>query len=277
MEQKIYFVVPGVQKGGTTYLYEMLRQHPEIFLSQTKELDHFTRSTDVAAYEANFSNAHDAKCYGDISPQYLSDDVALERIAAYRPDAKLIILLRHPIERMISHLQMELKRGLISSLEDVLDLPEVEIRDTYYYKNSNYVRQLKTVRQHFPEDQILIVKSEILSKHSAKTLKKMFKFLGLTNHQFVPYDVNGKVHQAGEYRFKAVPLVINFLQARLRTYKKLVYRIIPKSFLHWIVFKIETGWNTKRSAKQSLTDAQSTKLGAVFKESLVIWHGIPDV
>src|SRR5690606_19149476 len=112
------FLVIGAQKAGTTWLYDVLRRHPDIFLPETKELsyfcqldsdgnelNHFSR-LDLAWYEGFFSAQDTETAIGEISPMYLCDEMAPRRIASTFPSIKLIAALRDPVERAASEYWM---------------------------------------------------------------------------------------------------------------------------------------------------------------------------
>jgi hypothetical protein len=279
LKHKKFFVVPGVQKGGTTFLYEMLKQHPEICLPSVKELAHFGCSSSAVLYERNYAALMSESCYGDVSPQYLPDYDALQNIYRYRNDAQLIVLIRHPIDRMLSHLKMELKRGTISSLDSILNLSETELRSTDYFLNSNISAHLHYLFSIFPSEQVVLFRSEALSADPISTLRRVYEFLGLTKLDFVPTGVDKKIHRAGAYRIKFVPRLLNYLQPRLRAKKELVYKLIPQKIFHRMIFKIETEWNVGREklSDYQLTEIQRAKLEQLLGEDIEVWNGIPDL
>jgi hypothetical protein len=113
------FVVIGTQKGGTTFFYELLSNHPLVRPAVTKELHFFDRNK-------NFDKGVDwyRRCLpeservdgqrtvtGESSPSYLFSAQAPARMAEVIPDAKLVALLRNPIDRAYSHYQMQVRRG----------------------------------------------------------------------------------------------------------------------------------------------------------------------
>src|SRR5207244_732601 len=103
------FLMIGSMKAGTTSLYEYLRTHPQVFMSERKELDYFTtgidRGLDRDWYEGCFERADGARAVGEASTGYTKfpthRDVAA-RVAALLPDVRLIYMIRNPIERMRS-------------------------------------------------------------------------------------------------------------------------------------------------------------------------------
>src|SRR6202008_942129 len=117
----ITFLIAGVQKGGTTALYDYLADYPDVALSRVKELHFFDdealawRAPDSRAYHAQFDPAlfttASGRICGEATPIYLYWPNALERIAAYNPAMRLIVTLRDPVQRAWSHWRMEYARG----------------------------------------------------------------------------------------------------------------------------------------------------------------------
>lgn len=132
------FLVIGAEKSGTTWLFDVLARHPDIYLPDTKELSFFNhhetnlKTSDYFAnlglpwYEAFYANFREEIAAGDVSPMYLCDDMAPERIAATIPSARLIVILRDPVERAISHYWMaHNKRHVTESLQEVVSTRKI--------------------------------------------------------------------------------------------------------------------------------------------------------
>lgn len=118
------FIV-GAAKAGTTSLYAYLAQHPEVYMSPVKEPHFFSKVTpskeqehfipvvnDEKQYLALFNNAKGAKVIGEASPSYLWDLNTAERIFEKSPNARIIIILRDPVERAYSHYLMDVRDGI---------------------------------------------------------------------------------------------------------------------------------------------------------------------
>lgn len=111
-ERKVEFLVAGVQKGGTSALFEYLRDLPGLQLPAVKEVHFFDDEDgvdwarpDYRRYHAAFSD--DGRLWGEATPIYSYWPNCLDRIAAYNPAMKLILIFRDPIERAWSHWKME--------------------------------------------------------------------------------------------------------------------------------------------------------------------------
>jgi hypothetical protein len=98
------FLVLGTQKGGTTTLHHLLRQHPDVFLPSVKEVHFFSLhyGKGAAWYGEHFRGAQPQQRCGEITPYYLFHPEAPGRIHQLLPKARLIILLRDPVERLLS-------------------------------------------------------------------------------------------------------------------------------------------------------------------------------
>ena len=107
------FIIIGVQKGGTTSLFNYLSQHPQISLSRVKEVHYFDVGYQfgVEWYQQFFPLEKDrhGKLVGEASPYYIFHPLAAQRIKQDLPSIKIIILLRNPIVRAYSNFQMQLR------------------------------------------------------------------------------------------------------------------------------------------------------------------------
>ena len=191
---RVTFLIAGVQKGGTTALFDYLGDYGDIALSDAKELHFFDDESrdwaapDYAAYEARFPDPAGRPC-GEATPIYSYWPGALARIAAYNPAIKLILMLRDPVARAWSHWRMETARGAEAQPFDwcirqgrqrLFDTePWGHHRAFSYVERGFYGEQLDRVFGLFPREQVLILKSEALRADPAITLGEVRRFLGL--------------------------------------------------------------------------------------------------
>src|SRR5215208_2410643 len=111
------FVVLGTQKGGTSFFYTLLTEHPLVRRAAAKELHFFDNkfAEGVGWYRRCFSEGEQVDGHrtitGEASPSYLFEQQVPERMAQIVPEARLIALLRNPVDRAYSHYQMEVRRG----------------------------------------------------------------------------------------------------------------------------------------------------------------------
>jgi sulfotransferase family protein len=175
------FLVIGAPKAGTTSLYHYLREHPEIYMPETKEVDFFVAGRNwprgVEWYERQFKAANGARATGEASPRYAMYPLhpgIPERISGLLPDVQLVYLVRNPVKRMISHYL-----HFVRSLKEDRP-PEVALlKRPDYVSCSRYAMQIERYLEHFRRDQLLVVVSERMYEQRAPTLAAIFEFLGV--------------------------------------------------------------------------------------------------
>jgi len=198
----IQFVIGGVQKGGTTALAQFMARHPQIALPQNKEAhvfdapgfdERWTPAQIDARYATHFTQAADAALHGDATPIYCFHPTFVKRIAAYNPKMRWILLLRHPVERAISHYHMERRRHQETwPLWPALLLERWRLRGHWqdfsehsplrrhsYRARGDYARQLETLYAHFPPEQVLLLRTKALAEQPEQTLAQIWSFLGI--------------------------------------------------------------------------------------------------
>ena len=212
------FLILGAQKAATTALYAYLRWHPGITGPSWKEVSYFDRhyARGEAWYRANLPalprhwlverRRGRRPLVGEASPSYLFHPLAPERAAGLIPSARLIAVLRNPVDRAFSHFQHEVALGREPlSFEDALDREEermrgeVErmIRDPSYFSHAwwnhtyvargRYAEQLERWFAVFPRAQLLVLFSEELLENPAAGYARALEFLGADRHQLSSY------------------------------------------------------------------------------------------
>ena len=191
---QVTFVIAGVQKGGTTALFDYLGDYPDVALSDVKEVHFFDdeaqdwSAPDIAAYHAHFPAADGRPC-GEATPIYSYWPGALERICAYNPAMKLIVALRDPVQRAWSHWRMEYARGVETrpfawcirqGRQRLFDAePWGHHREVSYVERGFYGEQVERLLGLFPREQLLILTAEDLRARPGETLGQVRGFLGL--------------------------------------------------------------------------------------------------
>lgn len=202
------FLVIGAQKAGTTALYAYLRWHPEITGPSWKEVSFFDRHwwRGEAWYRGQFPLRASGRLVGEASPSYLFHPLAPERARALVPEAKLVALLRDPVERAYSQYQHEVALGREPlSFEDALDAEEERTRgeverlvaDPHYFSRAwwdhtyatrgLYAEQLERWLAVYPREQLLVLTTDELGERTAKTYAAVLSFLGAAPHALEEY------------------------------------------------------------------------------------------
>jgi hypothetical protein len=206
------FIVIGAWKAGTTSLYRYLKQHPQIYMSPIKETNFFalmggksdlvgvrtkeiSRSiTKIEDYLTLFRGVSNEEAIGEVSPRYLYSPKACERIRQYIPGAKLIVILRDPVERAYSSYLMYVSFGI----ESCTNFSEaIKDRQTWGYHGPPgfYYEQIKRYFKTFNQDHIRLYLYDDWETKNPEILKDIFRFLGVDDtfvpEVFVRYEVSG--------------------------------------------------------------------------------------
>lgn len=208
------FLGIGVQKGGTTTLQRLLEQHPDLFLPKQKELHYFSLhyGKGEAWYRQQFADARADQHCGEITPYYVFHPEAPARIHALLPKAKLILLLRDPVERALSQFAhsrrlglepLELEQALKAEEERLEGAEEVLAADDgchrshqehSYLARSRYEIQLERWLSLFPREQLFLCRSEELFEQPEQLWAELLAFLQL---QDVPLPLKGRKSHVG--------------------------------------------------------------------------------
>jgi hypothetical protein len=202
------FLILGAQKAGTTALYAYLRWHPQITGPSFKEVSFFDRhyARGERWYRAHLPARHRARIVGEASPSYLFHPLAPGRVAQLLPNARLIALLRSPVDRAFSHYQHEVALGREPlSFEEAIDREdarmqgEVEhmLRDPEYFSEAwwnytylargRYAEQLERWFESFPRGRLLVLLTDELAADPAGTHRRVLDFLGVEPRELPSY------------------------------------------------------------------------------------------
>ncbi len=179
------FFVVGASKSGTTALWKALSQHPDVFMSPVKEPRFFSGNGSSHEYLSLFAAANGQRAIGESSGDYLPSAEAARRIRRNIPDAKLIALLRQPVERAHSHYWYRVRRGdeRARSFEHALAREETLGVGAppwqYYRRRGFYHSQLSAYLALFPREQLSIHLYEDWCDSPHRTLRELFTFLGV--------------------------------------------------------------------------------------------------
>ena len=199
---KFNLFIVGVQKGGTTALATFLQETPRICVPKIKELHLFDRLDlpiseirNILKTTEDLAENMGCKHLCDATPVYILSDKYLDRIREYNEQAKILVILRDPVERALSQYFMEKNRGrekapmLWAFVLEPLRLgvfshfskayKDKAHRRYTYAKRSKYTEQIATLRNIFSDDNIFILTNSDLRDHHQETLKAIYKFLGL--------------------------------------------------------------------------------------------------
>jgi hypothetical protein len=191
------FVGVGASKSGTTSLARWLEQHPGVYVTPAKELRFFTlhwdRGTDW--YAGCFADAA-GRPAGEFTPDYLNDATAVERIAQTLPDAQLLVCLREPVSRLLSHYWHQRLRG-----SERRPLLEAVAEHADYVSRGDYLPQLQRVGAHYSREQVHVVLFDDLRDTPDEAFASTCRFLGVDD-AVRPEDLGQAFNTASSFRSK---------------------------------------------------------------------------
>lgn len=243
------FLLLGAQKSGTKTLMHYLYQHPQVWQPAWREMRFFSQENPLKPekYQAYFKDCPITTITGESTPDYLFAPYTAARIKQMLPDARLIVLLRDPAERAISHYYHNCRKGreslpLMAALDAEATRCRVRLTDGpwpadslhfAYYERGLYLQQLQQYWAQFDAEQMLILHSQDLWQRPQVTFDQVCDFLHIKRHQ--PDDRVAKGY--GGYQNKADPDRAIALARLRQQYAEPNQQLFDKLDVNW-------GWNT---------------------------------
>ena len=243
------FVVIGSTKSGTTSLHYYLIQHPGIISERNVHFFEYMQTNSIEWYRAYFPT----KAYknfkkltvGEQTATYLSHPLIPKRIHTTIPNAKLIVVLRNPVDRAYSNYTHQVREGIEKrTFEEAIksELKRIEIcKNNSEYKINNddfsnhvifsylrhgiYVDFIKAWMEFFTKEQFLILPTYDLNNNRAKFLKQVFDYLNVQNFEIK--DVERQ--NVGEYK-KLDKSMRKFLVDYYRPHNERLFKLLEKNF-----------------------------------------------
>lgn len=216
--QRPSFVIVGAQRCGTTSMYHYLTAHPQVCAALTKEVHYFDVNYDRGPdwYAAHFITRHRAQLRsrslgrrvvtGEASPYYMYHPHALRRMHELLPDVKVVVMLRDPAQRAVSHYSHERAKGFeTAELPDALRMEDTRLageeeklasdpsyrsfahQHYSYLGRGNYLPQLQRLHEFYPAEQVFIVNSNDFYREPDTTYHALLEFLELDGHTLPTY------------------------------------------------------------------------------------------
>jgi hypothetical protein len=218
------FICVGAGKAGTTWLWDMLRRHPDVFLPQEKELHWFNdisydgpdvrnpnHAKPLSWYLGFFREARPGQVCGEISPSYLWSDTAPELIHRFDPAMRILVILRDPVERLFSSYLFGRQVGQIGaiSFEEALE------RFPHLLERAPACRSVERYLDLFGRAQVHVVLYDDVVADPAGVVRGVQRFIGVPEQ--VPADVSSRRNVTGASRFPRTTMAL--MQGRMRLRK----------------------------------------------------------
>ena len=278
MDVKPNFFIVGAPRCGTTALYSYLRQHPDVFLPDYKEPHFFNTDMnsggairDDAEYLALFASARDQARIGEASVYYLSSQAAPERIKSFCPTAKIVVMLRNPVDAVDAlHAHQ-----VAAWLEDVWDLEQAlalegerkrglhipawmnDPHKLFYRQTVNFAAQLRIYSKVFGWENLHVIIYDDFKRDTAAAFRQTCTFLGVTPDIQLEFPV---VWSNPSFRSRALARFVRRPPGLLR---RLGRMIIPGRTRAKVVNALNT-WNSVRAPRQPMPVDLRNRLTAEF-------------
>jgi hypothetical protein len=204
------FLIIGAMRSGTTSLARYLGAHPDVFMAPQKEVHFFDRNFQLGPdwYRSQFQ-ADGALMIGEATQTYLFESTAPERMAGLIPEARLIAILRDPVDRAYSHYMLNRAQGSEwLTFEAALEVEAsrltsgdlVATRMFSYVRRGLYLQQLLEVCRWFPRAQLHVMLFDDLRDRPAETYRSLCEWLGLA--PFSPPNLGEQLN--AHIRFRSI-------------------------------------------------------------------------
>lgn len=190
-KNEITFLMVGCQRCGSTWTYEALKEHPEVYLPDSKQTHFFDESFEngMGWYLEHFDGISDKHiAVGEVATSYCLPEV-IPKVASELPDIKIIMAMRGPVERAYSYYRSRAPHEDWKNFEDALLCePEITAR-------GQYIDQIEILLQHYNRKEILFLVYDDLKTDERAYIRSVYSFLGV-NPDFEPSVIGNPVRAA---------------------------------------------------------------------------------
>jgi len=239
---KVDFFIVGAPKSGTTSLYNYLDQHHSITMSSVKEPNYFSFTeiedqklyyktkhiSTLDKYHSLFNFKNGSCLFGEASVSYLYYKDIASRIKKYNEDAKIIIILRDPVERAVSHYNMDKRLGFVKTdLKSILDDVSLKNHMLFYQQYIQlgfYYLQVKRYIDVFGKENICVMKYDDLNNDNKEFTNKILGFLDLDVDNKIDFDTPYNSYKSSSNQLVNILYSVSFM-------RKIISLFFPNSML----------------------------------------------
>lgn len=205
------FFIVGMPRSGTTSMYTYLKQHPDIYLAVYKEPNFFCKDLtqshynvqEPELYDSLFTHAGDKKCIGEGSVWYLTSKIAAVEIKKFTPAAKIIIMLRNPVDMIYSlhGLYVRTQNEDTADFQQALEMQSLRMKGfsipqncyfpegLFYTEVAKYHDKIKRFIDVFTRDNIHVILFDDFSQNTAQCYRDTLEFLGVDTNFQAEFDL----------------------------------------------------------------------------------------
>lgn len=261
------FLCLGVQKAGTTWLHKVLEEHPQIFVArgdEDKDTRFFSHFYDYGYewYERHFEPGRAAALRGEVSTSYFYSKDAPERVRRYRPDMRLLVCLRNPLDRLISNHRHEIRIGHVTGENRLLE--NGLANNPSYVEQSLYATQLARWLEAFPLSSFHVLVFEEVFAAPETAIRGVYEFLGV-DAAFRPPSLHEKVNQGRIPRSRFADGALRFAARGLR---RIGLGTLVDSAKRAGVKEINSASGTRAASYTTLDPATRRELEKLFAQDI---------
>ena len=228
------FIGIGAQKAGTSWVYSCLYEHPDI-CAPVKEIHFFSRPRyrkGLAYYESHWKNCESHLKRGEYSTSYLYSEETPERIAEAYPDAKLIAILRHPLERAYSQYRNAIKAGEIA---DTVTFAAYQAEEVSALEQGRYNQQLERYVAAGLERNLLVLLYDDIVSDPQESIAKIYRHIGVDS-AFMPPSLHARVNVARTPKDPRIDGAMHMVAECLRKsgFDRVVHMVKRSGLTDWI-------------------------------------------
>ncbi len=178
-DNRVNLFILGVNKSGTSWLYHLLKEHNQINMSEPKELYYFGNKypDTMNEYHSHFNFNDKYLYYGEATPTYYRNSEIAVQINEYNPKAKLIIIVRDPIERFLSQFYFQKQIGKISENTTLEEFLKGDTR--FLLSDSHYEKTIPAFSRIFSSDKLFLSSLEAVKNNPEEFWSELIEFLGV--------------------------------------------------------------------------------------------------
>jgi hypothetical protein len=178
------FIYIGPDKSGSTWLFNVFKQHRDIFVPDAKDIYFFDRYYDKGMkwYLGFFKKAKGNEVVGEISHDYMFDTMAMERIQSHFPDIKIFTILRNPFEKIWSQYLFLIRSGITNKPFKIAIKEEKELIDKCLY-----AKHLSSYIKNFDQENFKVFYFDDLKNEPKELAKEIFEFLDVVFDENIDY------------------------------------------------------------------------------------------
>lgn len=271
-------LVIGAMKAGSTSLHDYLNLHPEIFMSEVKEIDYFIKEKNYSKgldwYKSNFpvKSRYRGESSINYSKKHNLAGVPERILRDLGKNIKLIYIVRDPVDRFQSNFTDSKTYGDIPSSYSINQFIEEGIEDNPFVKTSSYYFQIKDYLALFDKENFYFLKAEDLKSNPQKEMDKLYQFLGLNSIPVKEIKRNQSVKKA-YYNTAFVAFNENYFVNKIKA-------VFPKPLLYYIKeHKAVQGIIKKEfnPALDVISEENRAKLYAYLEEDLRLFKEVSGI